>query len=259
MIRFRLGTLTIAKATLSYCLTATLKATIAPPDAPTPAMRDKMDELAAASHAAYSSTLGHPGFVDFFRAFTAETELAALALGSRPSRRSPARDIESLRAIPWVFVWTQVRLMLPAWLGTERALTCLEKASDDFKALHSWPFFAMQLDMLESVLAKADPMLARYYSCRLTNPEQQEIAEALIERLDCLHHSLLAFTGKSELLAGSPEIRDSIAVRNTYLDPLHLLQTELLARHRDGNVSSAVDQALKVTMAGIASGLRRAG
>ena len=259
MIRFRLGTPAIAKATLSHYLTATLKATVDPPNAPTPAMRDKMDELAAASYEAYSSTVGHPRFLDFFWAFTAETELAELALGSRPARRSLARDIESLRAIPWVFAWTQVRLMLPAWLGTERALACLEKTSDDFKALRSWPFFAMQVDMLESVVAKADPTLARYYSRRLTNPEQQEIAEALIERLDRLYQTVLAFTEESELLAGSPEIRDSITVRNTYLDPLHLLQTELLARRRKGNVSLAVEQALKVTMAGIASGLRSAG
>ena len=259
MIRFRLGTPAIAKATLSHYLTATLKATVDPPDAPTPVMRAKMDGLAAAAHATYASTLRRAEFVDLFRSFTPEAELSALALGSRPARRSPAGDIESLRAIPWVFAWTQVRLMLPAWLGAESALARLQSSPDDFEALRSWPFFAMQMHMLESVVAKADPMLARYYSCRLTNAKQQQIAEALIKRLDDLRKSLLAVTSQSELLSGSPEIRDSITVRNTYLDPLHLLQAELLVRRRSGSVSRAVDQALKVTMAGIASGLRSAG
>lgn len=259
MIRFRLGTPAIARATLSHYLAATLRATVAPAMAPAPAMRTKMDDLAAAAHKAYSRTLDDRRFVEFFRAFTPETELAVLALGSRPARRAPADDIDSLRAIPWVFAWTQVRLMLPAWLGTERALTKLAGMPADFKALRRWPFFAMQVDMLESVVAKADPMLARYYSERLTSPEQQAMAEELVGRLARLHESLLSLTGESGLLAGSPEVRDSIAVRNTYLDPLHLLQAELLARRRSGQFSAAVDQALKVTMAGIASGLRSAG
>ena len=259
MIRYRLGTPAIARATLSHYLSATLKATIDPPPAPTPAIRRKMDELALASHEAYAATLRDPRFVDFFRAFTPETELSALALGSRPARRAPAPEIEHLRAIPWVFAWNQVRLMLPAWLGTERALAHLATSSGDFRALRAWPFFAIQTDMLESVVAKADPILARYYADRLTTPEQRAMAAQLIGRLTRLRKILLALTGNAELLAQAPEVRDSIAVRNTYLDPLHLLQAELLARRRRGNAPAAVDQALKVTMAGIASGLRSSG
>ena len=113
---------------------------VRPADGTNAAMRTTMDELAAASLDAYTATLRDPGFVDFFRAFTAETELSELALGSRPARRTPARDIDSLRAIPWVFAWTQVRLMLPAWLGTERALLRLTKSPGDIDALRSWPF-----------------------------------------------------------------------------------------------------------------------
>ena len=259
MIRFRLGTPAIAKATLSHYLTATLKATLDPPAAPTQRMRTKMDELANAAEQSYTAALNDPGFVDFFRVVTPETELAALALGSRPARRSPARDIESLRAIPWVFAWTQVRLMLPAWLGTECALASVAIEPKEIQALRSWPSFAMQIDMLESVVLKADPVLLRYYSRRLTLPEQYATADTFIDRLGVLHGSLLALTGSAELLSGFPEARDSIAVRNTYLDPLHLLQAELLVRRRSGNVAPAVDQALKVTMAGIASGLRSTG
>lgn len=259
MIRFKLGTPAIAKATLGHYLTATLNATLKPPPAPTAAMRAKMDELANASEEAYRDLVRDPRFLGFFGALTPLTELAALALGSRPARRAPNRDLGSLRAIPWVFSWTQVRLMLPAWLGTERALAKLRNDRDAFEMLRAWPFFAMQTDMLEMVVAKADATLARYYSRRLTTPDQQAVAEGLFARLATLAQDILALTCEPELLARSRQVRDSITVRNTYLDPLHLLQAELLARRRAGNDSESVSQALKVTMAGIASGLRNTG
>ncbi len=259
MIRFKLGTPAIAKATLSHYLTATLRATVEPPPPPTATMRETLEELASASLAAYRRTVQDERFVDFFQALTPETELAALALGSRPARRTPARNLTSLRAIPWVFAWTQVRLMLPAWLGTERAVSALAKNPSAYRALRAWPFFSMQMDMLEMVLAKADATLARYYSRRLTTDAQQELTEELLDRLRTLAGDVLRVTDADELLAHARAARDSITVRNTYLDPLHLLQAELLARLRGGKDSDAVSQALKVTMAGIASGLRNTG
>ena len=259
MIRFKLGTPAIAKATLSHYLTATLKATVAPPQAPSATMRDHIGALARQSLDAYREFVSDPGFVDFFQALTPEAELAALALGSRPARRKAVRDLASLRAIPWVFAWMQVRLMLPAWLGTDRAVAQLAKAPEAYRTLRAWPFFAMQADMLETIVAKADAMLVRYYAGRLTNADQQQLAQGLLVRLEKLTADLLELTGTAELLAGDRAERDSIVVRNTYLDPLHLLQAELLVRRRSGHDSEAVSQALKVTMAGIASGLRNTG
>ena len=112
-----------------------------------------------------------PEFVPLFSALTPERELGILALGSRPSRRRDTADISSLRAIPWVFAWTQVRLMLPAWLGTDVALASADSNGDAARSddMSRWPFFRMQLDMLEMVLAKADPDLAQYYARRLTS------------------------------------------------------------------------------------------
>ena len=259
MIRFKLGTPAIAKATLSHYLTATLNATADPPLKPTAAMRERMGQLANSSLGAYRDCVRAADFVDFFQAITPEAELAALALGSRPARRKPVAGLDSLRAIPWVFAWTQVRLMLPAWLGAESATAELLADRDGYEELRRWPFFAMQADLLEMVLAKADSALARYYARRLTTPEQQAMAEELFARLDDVRSDLLSLTGKDELLSHLRDVRDSITVRNTYLDPLHLLQAELLARRRVGNDSEAVNQALKVTMAGIASGLRNTG
>lgn len=259
MIRFKLGTPAIAKATLGRYLTATLRATVDPPAAPAPALRRRMDSLAEVACKAYREAVRDPEFVGFFQALTPETELAALALGSRPARRTPAADLDGLRAIPWVFAWTQVRLMLPAWLGTDRAMAALAEDAAAYRQLRQWPFFAMQADMLEMVVAKADATSVRYYATRLAAPDQQAIAEALLERLAQLAADLPRLAGTSGLLAADRQARDSITVRNTYLDPLHLLQAELLARRRRGNESEAVTQALKVTMAGISSGLRNTG
>ena len=259
MIRFKLGTPAIAKATLSHYLTATLQATTNPPAAPSPQLRKVMRELAAASVQAYRTFVRDPRFLGLFQALTPVAELAALALGSRPARRTAAKDLDGLRAIPWVFAWTQMRLMLPVWLGTERALTALTETPAHYRALRRWPFFAMQTDMLEMGIATADATLVRYYASRLTNDAEQELAAELLARLDQIANDLLRLSGATELLANATQARDSITVRNTYLDPLHLLQAELLARRRSGNDSEAVAQALKVTMAGISSGLRNTG
>ena len=260
MIRFKLGTPAIAQATLSHYLTATLEATVRPPRRPSRAMRARMQALSEASLTAYRACVRDDGFVDFFQALTPERELAALALGSRPARRTPARDLDSLRAIPWVFAWTQARLMLPAWLGTECAMAQLaEHGPTSYGELRRWPFFAMQADMLALVVAQADATLVRYYARRLTTPGQQRRAEDLLARLAGLESNILALTGAAELLAHARSLRDSIKVRNTYLDPLHLLQAELLARRRGGGNSEAVNRALQVTMAGISSGLRNTG
>ena len=152
--------------------------------------------------------------------------------------------------------------MLPAWLGTQAAFRGGETHSDDeFQEMLRWPFFRMQIEMLEMVLAKADTVLATYYAKRLTDDSQQAAVKVLCQELEQLTNDLLRMTGQTDLLVNDPELVESLHVRNTYLDPLHLLQAELLARSRGDqeNDSAAVERALKVTMAGIASGLRNTG
>ena len=261
MIRFKLGTPAVAVETLSLYLQATIEATLDPPPEPTDDLRETISRLADASVHGYRETVRDGvAFVPFFQSLTPERELAELSLGSRPARRKPTQDIESLRAIPWVFAWTQVRLMIPAWLGTEAAVNALLETPDAFSALAEWPFFRMQTDMLEMMLAKADPALVRYYASRLTDAAQQALAEGLIGRLEGLRSDLLTLKSAATLLADQAQLADSLLVRNTYLDPLHLLQAELLYRLRSENApSDAITQALKVTMAGISSGLRNTG
>ena len=265
MIRFKLGAPQIARATLSIYLQATLRATVAPPPAPMVEQRAAMTKLAEACLASYRNTVRNAEFVELFHAITPEGELADLSIGSRPARRAEggtrarADDLDRLRAIPWVFAWTQIRLMLPPWLGADEAARWLLANPSAHQALRAWPFFAMQFDMLAMVLAKADTTLARYYARRLANVPQQRLTEALIARLESLREILPQLDGSDTLLANDPAMRDSITVRNTYLDPLHLLQAELMARRRAGSDAEFVRQALNVTMAGIASGMRNTG
>ena len=261
VIRFKLGNPGLATETLIRYVGAVLEATLHPPPVPTAAWRTRMTELSQLALAAYRGVVREdPEFVPLFRALTPERELGILALGSRPSRRRDTQDISSLRAIPWVFAWTQIRMMLPAWLGTDVALAESAGRSDDpvLKDMARWPFFRMQLDMLEMVLAKADVDLAQYYARRLTTPEQQRSVARLGQRADVLAAALLKLHGATQLLEKDPALRASLSVRDTYLDPLHLLQAELLARYRHAP-DDATARALKVTMAGISSGLRNTG
>ncbi|UVE16731.1 phosphoenolpyruvate carboxylase [Pseudomonas sp. LS44] len=264
MIRFKFGLPDIAVQNLNLYLAAVLEATLQPPPTPEPAWRELMDRLAADGVQAYRAVVReHPQFVDYFRQATPEQELGRLPLGSRPAKRREG-GVESLRAIPWIFAWTQTRLMLPAWLGWEQALgnalqrgdkALLESMRDD------WPFFRTRIDMLEMVLAKADAEIARLYDQRLVDPALQPLGAHLRDLLSQAIAAVLGLTRQSQLLAHSVETLESISVRNTYLDPLHLLQAELLARsrHSAGEASGPLEQALLVSVAGIAAGLRNTG
>ncbi len=264
MIRFKFGLPDIAEQNLNLYLAAVLEATLLPPPPPEPAWRHLMDELAADGVSAYRAVVReNPQFVEYFRQSTPEQELGRLPLGSRPAKRR-AGGIESLRAIPWIFGWTQTRLMLPAWLGWEDALSkALARGEGDLlgQMREQWPFFRTRIDMLEMVLAKADADIARLYDERLVQSDLLPLGEHLRDLLSQACAVVLGLTGQSQLLAHSPDTLEFIRLRNTYLDPLHLLQAELLARSRaqEAAQDSPLEQALLVSVAGIAAGLRNTG
>ncbi|MGF0239606.1 phosphoenolpyruvate carboxylase [Rhodococcus sp. IEGM1300] len=264
MIRFKFGLPDIAEQNLNLYLAAVLEATLLPPPPPEPAWRHLMDELAADGVSAYRAVVReNPQFVEYFRQSTPEQELGRLPLGSRPAKRR-AGGIESLRAIPWIFGWTQTRLMLPAWLGWEAALSkALERGEGELlgQMREQWPFFRTRIDMLEMVLAKADADIAQSYDERLVEADLLPLGAHLRDLLSQACAVVLGLTGQSQLLAHSPDTLEFIRLRNTYLDPLHLLQAELLARSRQQEMAqgSPVEQALLVSVAGIAAGLRNTG
>ncbi len=260
----KIGLPALAEQNLNLYLAAVLEATLLPPPAPQPAWREAMDRLAADGVTAYRAVVReHPQFVEYFRQATPEQELGRLPLGSRPAKRREG-GVESLRAIPWIFAWTQTRLMLPAWLGWEtalqKALARGEQALLGEMRAH-WPFFRTRIDMLEMVLAKADAGIASLYDQRLVSDELRPLGQHLRDLLSQSVAVVLGLTAQSQLLSHSPETRESISVRDAYLDPLHLLQVELLARSRgfSGTVPASLEQALLVSVAGIAAGLRNTG
>src|SRR5690606_2003192 len=242
----------IAEQNLNLYLSAVLEATLAPPPTPEPAWRKMMDRLAADGLQSYRQVVrDDPQFVDYFRQATPEQELGRLPLGSRPAKRR-AGGVESLRAIPWIFAWTQTRLMLPAWLGWEAALgNALARGESEAlcRMREQWPFFRTRIDMLEMVLAKADGAIAALYDERLVEAPLLPLGLRLRELLQQACRAVLELTGQQQLLGHSPETLESISVRDAYLDPLHMLQVELLARARrnDVQVEGALDQALLVS------------
>ena len=272
VIRFKYGSEALALQSMDMALSATLEASLLPPARPRKNWRLLMDRLAEAALEAYEATVKqHPLFNSYFDQGTPEKELAKLALGSRPARRTEgSRNIADLRAIPWVFAWTQKRLMLPAWLGTDAALALdLSRREQHIlrEMVMEWPFFQTQLDMLEMVLSKADVELSEEYDLALIDEDHQAIGVELRARLTELVANVNRLKDQTELLAGSPEIRTTLELRHPYTDPLHFLQTELIRRSREQDTESSddnaaneqVDKALMVTIAGIAAGMRNTG
>ncbi|CCP01249.1 phosphoenolpyruvate carboxylase [Erwinia amylovora Ea644] len=268
MIRFKYGLPEVTISSLSLYTGAILEANLLPPPEPKPEWISIMDRLSAVSCTMYRGYVReHADFVPYFRSATPEQELAKLPLGSRPAKRRPTGGVESLRAIPWIFAWTQNRLMLPAWLGAGAALqqAMADGQQDQLEAMcRDWPFFSTRLGMLEMVFSKADLWLAEYYDQRLVDKSLWPLGKQLRDRLESDIKAVLTIANDAHLMADQPWIAESIALRNVYTDPLNVLQAELLHRSRQqeavgGEPDARVEQALMVTIAGVAAGMRNTG
>jgi phosphoenolpyruvate carboxylase len=262
MIRTKLGLKGMAIKTLALYTSAILQANLKEPPTPRQEWRDVMDSLSASSCEYYRSYVkDNPDFVSYFREATPEQELAKLPLGSRPARRKAGGGIASLRAIPWIFAWTQNRLMLPAWLGAGQAFGDLVTAGkmNTLKEMsRDWPFFATRVSMLEMVFAKADSGLSAYYDEKLVSEQYRDIGERLRGQLAADIKVVLELLDETELLQHQSWPRESIQLRNIYTDPLNFLQAELLERNRKQQ-DDVIDRAIMVTIAGIAAGMRNTG
>ena len=264
MIRFKFGLPQVAISSLALYASAILEANLLPPPEPKDEWKEVMNSLSDVSCAMYRDYVREqPDFVPYFRAATPEQELAKLPLGSRPAKRRPTGGVETLRAIPWIFAWTQNRLMLPAWLGAGAALKHQIEAGKQpilDEMWHEWPFFKTRIAMLEMVFAKADLWLAEYYDHRLVEERLWPLGLKLREQLSEDIKSVLAVSKDEQLMADLPWIAESIALRNVYTDPLNVLQAELLQRSRQQEKPDPrVEQALMITIAGVAAGMRNTG
>jgi phosphoenolpyruvate carboxylase len=263
MIQAKFGLPGLALRTLEIYTSAVLDATLAPPPAAPLGWRALMQELAATSRAAYQSLVYHDDrFIPYFRAATPEQELENLTIGSRPARRRAEGGVESLRAIPWVFAWTQTRLLLPSWLGVGEALeeACAGGGLDELRRMYrEWPFFRTTLDLIAMVLAKADGGIAAHYDRQLVSSDLRDLGESLRRRLEHTTHHVLQVTGREQLLDDNPVLRRSINVRNPYVDPINLVQVELLRRLRRSAADDRLRHAFLITVNGVAAGMRNTG
>jgi phosphoenolpyruvate carboxylase len=248
---------------------ATLEASLPPaPETLTrnPRHREIMDDLSQRSFAAYCALVKQtPGFLDYFRASTPIAEIAQLNIGSRPASRKAGGSLDDLRAIPWVFSWSQCRLMLPGWYGFGSAVEeFIAAKAGSIEELHemaaSWPFFRSMLSNMDMVLAKSDLAIASRYAELVTDGELRgRVWKALEAEWLRTRRWLLAISGAADFLGDNPALAQSIRSRFPYLDPLNHLQVELLRRYRAGDGEERTARAIHLTINGIAAGLRNSG
>ena len=191
-------------------------------------------------------------------------ELEQAKIGSRPSRRKASRNIADLRAIPWVFGWTQSRLLVPAWFGVGHALTAYLERPGALELLREmaseFPLFIDLLRNVEMALGKADLGTARLYSSLVKDAALRERVYSMLEaEFHASVRAVLAVTDQAELLEGNQVLARSIRLRNPYVDPMHLIQVDMLKRKRAGEDTPAVNRAIAATISGIAAGLRNTG
>jgi phosphoenolpyruvate carboxylase len=200
------------------------------------------------------------GFNTVFRQMTPLAEITELNIGSRPASRTASQRIEDLRAIPWVFSWAQARVMLPGWYGVGHALQGCDDQSLLREMLAAWPFFRTTLDNLEMVLAKSDMAIAERY---VSLVEDAALGERIFTRIrdawSTTHDALLRVTQQSRLLENNPVLDASIRLRLPYIDPLNLLQVELLKRHRAGENDPRVREGIHLSINAVATALRNSG
>jgi len=264
MIRFKFGLTKMAINSLNLYTSAVLEANLLPPIEPKAQWREMMQQLSDDSCQEYRDIVREePDFVPYFRAATPEQELGRLPLGSRPAKRRTDGGIESLRAIPWIFAWSQNRLVLPAWLGSRAAFS---KALEQDKLvllqeMLSWPFFQTRITMLEMVFMKADSWISEYYDKRLVDKSLWHLGDALRSNLKEATQAVIKVSGEENLMDHDPWMQESILLRNPYVDALNVIQAELLNRTRQHKdvCPLEVEQALMVAIAGVAAGLRNTG
>ncbi len=263
MINTKYGLRGIAMRTLEQCTGATLVATALPAADPSADAKALLDRLAQVSRQTYRELVYEtPEFTDYFRSATPIDVIERMAIGSRPASRTARAGVEDLRAIPWVFSWTQSRHILPGWYGVG---TGLATVAEEFGAgavaelLPQWPFLNNMLDDIEMVMAKADMGIAARYA-ELAGAGGQPVFERIRGEFVLARDHLLAIRDSEDLLDGDPVLQRSIRLRNPYVDPMSFIQIRLLQRWRaSGREDESLFRALLATVNGIAQGLQNTG
>jgi phosphoenolpyruvate carboxylase len=225
---------------------------------------EAMEVVSGAARSAYRDLVGREGLPEFFSSATPVDELGKLNVGSRPSKRpgKGAPTLDDLRAIPWVFGWTQTRMVVPGWYGLGSGLKAAREAGfgPQLDEMREWAFFTNLLGNVEMTLAKTDLRIAGYYVAELVDPSLHPIFDDIVAEHALTLREVLRLTGSPTLLARHPVLRNTLSVRASYLEPLHHLQVQLLAQRRKSDEPDPdLHRALLLTINGIAAGLRNTG
>jgi phosphoenolpyruvate carboxylase len=262
VIAAKYGTQTAAALNLEAMAAATLLTSLDPGDVKgEQRFHAAMREISGSAFRAYRGLVYETeGFRTFFRQFTPIGEIAGLKIGSRPASRTKSDRIEDLRAIPWVFSWAQARVMLPGWYGVGHALAEFEDKALLKDMAARWPFFQTTLANLEMVLAKSDMGIAERY---LTLVEDRAAGDAIFAEIrkgwELARDAVLDLTGATRLLENSPKLEESVRLRLPYIEPLNLLQIELIKRHRAGEEDPRIAEGIQLSINAIATALRNSG
>ena len=258
----------LARRNLEVALAAVLEASLLHRESRQPAdviagWDEVMDLVSGHAHNAYRSLMEDPGLIPYFHTSTPVEELARLNIGSRPARRAgTAQGIADLRAIPWVFGWTQSRQIIPGWFGVGTGLEAARSAgySDQLASMAGkWEFFRAFLSNVEMVLFKTDLDISRRYVQELADPSVHYLFDLIVEEHARTVREVLRLTGERQLLDRLPLLQRTLEVRSAYLDPINHLQVSLLSRLREAGDDPKLWRAFLHTVNGIANGLRNTG
>jgi phosphoenolpyruvate carboxylase len=255
----------LAEYTLGTYIGSVLEATLAPPVKPKKNWRKLMNDMSIVSTNAYRNNFFNKDFLRYYFNITPQRLLEQLSIGSRPSKRNKSKDVKSLRAIPWVFAWTQIRFLLPAWLGIYEALNFAikNKNINILKAmLKEWPYFYAMMDMLDMVLAKTDQRIIKFYEECLGDKNLKNTGEKMRKQLSTLIY-LNRKIIPNYILEQRKEYRDSIRKRNTYAEVLNILQADIMKKLYKKKLKvkdkKLLIDSMLVTIAGIAAAMKNVG
>ena len=265
VIQQKYGHEPMAKYNLCSYIGAVAEASLNPPPSPKKSWRELIEKMSDISKSSYRRNINQSSeFIKYFRTVTPHVALGKLSIGSRPSKRKNTDNIKSLRAIPWVFAWTQIRLMLPAWLGTAEAFRYsynkkLRKTLFDMEK--NWPFFNSMLDILDMVISKVDPNVSKIYEHYLADDDLKKVGKKLRFQFDTIKKLNKKIT-PAEILNNRKQYRTSVIIRNIYSEVLNIIQPIVIKKLKDKkNLKNKKDlnDALMTSIAGISAAMKNTG
>jgi len=265
IIQQKYATESLAEYSLGTYIGSVLEATLAPPIKPKQNWRELMNAMSKVSTNAYRNNFFNKDFLRYYFEITPQKVLEQLSIGSRPAKRNKSKDVKSLRAIPWVFAWTQIRFLLPAWLGIYEALNFAIKNKNVNilkDMLKEWPYFYAMMDMLDMVLAKTDQRIIKFYEECLGDNKLKNTGEKLRKQLSTLIY-LNRKIIPTYILEQRKGYRESIRKRNTYAEVLNILQADTMKKLTKGKLKikskRLLTDSMLVTIAGIAAAMKNVG